>query len=101
MSPGLLEILNLETGMAKSDSRPTCGSSAAVCRPAVDSAVVSFGMGSHSKRRFVTRAVPDVKNLDAEGLLADVVEDAVGPIDGDYLEVHAVAQDSSKCSASS
>jgi hypothetical protein len=42
-----------------------------------------------------------VKNLDAEGLLADVVEDAVGPIDGDYLEVHAVAQDSSKCSASS
>ncbi len=31
----------------------------------------------HSKRRFVTRAVPDVENLDAEGLLAEVVEDAV------------------------
>ena len=31
----------------------------------------------HSKRRFVTRAVPDVENLDAEGLLADVVENAL------------------------
>lgn len=31
----------------------------------------------HSKRRFVTRAVPDVENLDTEGLLADVVENAV------------------------
>jgi hypothetical protein len=31
----------------------------------------------HSKRRFVARAVPDVKNLDAAGFLADVVEDAV------------------------
>jgi hypothetical protein len=41
-----------------------------------------------------------VKNFDAEGLLADVVEDAVGLKDDDYLEVHAVAQDSSKCSAS-
>jgi len=47
----------------------------------LDSAVMSFGMRSHSKRRFVTRTVPDVKNLDAEGLLADVVEDAVGPKD--------------------
>ncbi len=33
-------------------------------------------MGSHSKLRFVTRAVPDVKNFDAEGQLADVVENA-------------------------
>ena len=96
MSPGLPEILKLATGMAKLDSGPTSESS-----PAADSAVVSFGMGSHSKRRFVTRAVPDVKNFDAEGLLADVVEATVGPIHGDYLEVHAVAQDSSKCSASS
>ncbi len=31
----------------------------------------------HSKGRFVTRAVPDVENLDAEGLLAEVVEDAI------------------------
>jgi len=96
MSPGLPEILKLPTAMARLDSRPTCESS-----PAANSAVVSFGMRSQSKRRFVMRALPDVKNFDAEGLLADVVEDAVGPIDGDYLEVHAVAQDSSKCSASS
>ena len=71
-SPGLAEIFQLVPGMAQLDSRPTCESS-----PGVDLAVVSFGMGSHSKLRFVTRAVPDVKNFDAAGLLADVVEDAV------------------------
>ncbi len=31
-----------------------------------------------SKSRLVTRAVPDVKNLNAAGLLAGVVEDAIG-----------------------
>jgi len=76
MSPGLPEILKLPTAMARLDSRPTCESS-----PAANSAVVSFGMRSQSKRRFVMRALPDVKNFDAEGLLADVVEDAVGPKD--------------------
>jgi hypothetical protein len=35
----------------------------------------------YTKCRFVTPSVPDVENLDAEGLLADVVEDAVGAKD--------------------
>jgi len=47
------------------------------CWPVPGREINTDAPACHSKRRFVTRAVPDVENLHAEGPLSDVVEDAV------------------------